>query len=1434
MNRFLTLVLLLAFGSLFAQSEHPFLIVKASDYEKWIEKADQSPWKDVKERAMDDFNTFEYDPNLNDIRDQAIMLRDILSSGTLTYILDPTNREAHKDKLLNALAQLDNLYDSRDNPPNNWDSNVPVGCAVFNAILTLDILYNNITEAERTAIEADIEKLVNENRGWYLSEYAVKGTWALYKNDRENIDRYKDLYQQRLNSLLTEDGIFTGGPGYSLSRFVKDEREQKYMFMDVLEFTGEAEFYNNPKLKKLYEWIFSQSLSAHGSIYIFGDSKLSTSSREKIYESASPARVHKFSKKAAAWAAWHQDTISEGRLLVYLGMDTIIAPERPDYAQIYKDGGAFFIQNPSPDNQMSGILWNPKSESGHSHKETNAIALAAYGEDLMLNSGYSNWGNGSLGFSWNYIHNTAVASNTALIDGQDHRSKSGGGLEEGFMTAKLSYARGLSGDALRGGTHIRNFLFVPGQAENSGYWLTLDEFEADNANTQVNTAFHPYAETYETIENEKEYQWTIQHWTENPVHLSIFLATPPDDLEVKDGLIADKENSIVGKYLYSTYNTNPQGKANVATLFFPHNAQHAKPEVEQLAAENYAGAIVSQNEIEDVVLAAKGGTAVQYDDLILDGQSAVLRYVEDSLAFFFAVKSSYFKNCGAQAVGFESERPVSLFLEKNNGKLLVAESTELSIFYPGITGISLNGEAVLPTAAEANQLTFNVEAGTYDLEIEYDEVTVPVETESCVGEYYFRNLAPHPRLMLTDEVVENLNNWRQTDTLLQDLLEVVEWYADSALRAPLISYEFDAPGNPRLKYQRRHAMFRIFNCGLMYRLTGDTTYAARIRDELLSAANFPDWGPSHFLNIGEISTLMAIGYDWTYDFLTPEERAIIREGMVEHGLKEGRKAYNGNHQNGWWINAGNNWNQVCNGGLSMAALALADEVPELSAFILQETAKSIPNALRAYLPDGAWHEGPTYWAYGTTYNGMLFSSLETALGDLQGMEGVDGYESLGESGAFHIHTVGPTGYYFNYADSKDNLYFSPVLFWLSQHFDQPGYAWFERLLCRKDLPRMRRAELMNDDTLDRFFALLVVWYSQAGQAITYDDLPLDKYFRGETAAVGAMHSDWSEEAIYLGFKGGKPRANHAHMDIGSFVLDAEGERWAMDLGGDNKDLPGYSDYNGGRWQYFRLNNLSHNTLSFSSLFQNKDASVPISQFYSFPDYAYAEVDMSDAYMLNDKTVRSFTMPDRNRVIIQDRIEGGVPSVVVRWAMVTDAEIELNRSEAFLRKNGKVMKVRINRPEDVEFTILSMDPQDPNQRSNEGTQMLAFFHPITNPNLEMLEVEFLPNDSTRTIFTNIEKTLADNIKLITYPNPFSETVQIDLQLPESERVTISVHDMTGKQVQQLFSGNWQNGTGYLSWDGKANAGQPLSSGVYFLKVQGEQFVTTRKLILQRAK
>ena len=153
-----------------------------------------------------------------------------------------------------------------------------------------------------------------------------------------------------------------------------------------------------------------------------------------------------------------------------------------------------------------------------------------------------------------------------------------------------------------------------------------------------------------------------------------------------------------------------------------------------------------------------------------------------------------------------------------------------------------------------------------------------------------------------------------------------------------------------------------------------------------------------------------------------------------------------------------------------------------------------------------------------------------------------------------------------------------------------------------------------------------------------------------------MRSNWHDaNAIYIGFKGGDNQTNHGHLDVGAFVLDALGERWALDLGADNYNLPGF--FGSRRWQYYRLINHSHNTLVINDQIQDPQARCPVIYFDSTPHRCGAIVDMTDAYKDQAESARrGIELLERRAIHVRDEIIK--VSGDVRWGMVTGAEIKL--------------------------------------------------------------------------------------------------------------------------------------------------------------------------------
>jgi len=84
----------------------------------------------------------------------------------------------------------------------------------------------------------------------------------------------------------------------------------------------------------------------------------------------------------------------------------------------------------------------------------------------------------------------------------------------------------------------------------------------------------------------------------------------------------------------------------------------------------------------------------------------------------------------------------------------------------------------------------------------------------------------------------------------------------------------------------------------------------------------------------------------------------------------------------------------------------------------------------------------------------------------------------------------------------------------------------------------------------------------------------------------------------------------------------------------------------------------------------------------------------------------------------------------------------------------------------------------------------------------------------------------------YPNPFNPETRIEFGLPRSAHVKLEILNLLGQRVRVLVDASRSAGWHSVWWDGRDETGRVASSGVYFYRMQADEFNVTRKMILLR--
>ena len=564
----------------------------------------------------------------------------------------------------------------------------------------------------------------------------------------------------------------------------------------------------------------------------------------------------------------------------------------------------------------------------------------------------------------------------------------------------------------------------------------------------------------------------------------------------------------------------------------------------------------------------------------------------------------------------------------------------------------------------------------------------------------------HPRIIADGETFDKIRELYKTDEVVKDACDVVIKQAKSwtSLNTrPLATYGL-TDGSRMLS--------SIYDCGntviasaFSYRVTGQEQYAERAWKEIENFCDdtaWPDWNPYHTMDIGEAMYNCAIAYDWLYDWLSDDQKTIIREAVVDKAWRHYWNDINGLTYTGtsngrpntpyespeeellrssMWreYTRDNNWSLIIYGGAIMTALAMCDEMPQESAEIIENALENVTGAIEGYAPDGAWFEGPSYWEYASEFLVSMLSSLENSCGTDYGYGDMPGLRSTGR----YIFALSGSDGIFNFSDTPSNAGISSDTFWYANRYnsDEVYYQAYNHYLG-KNVPIGYRTETSVTSENAGSVSRAVIWYtnSKAHKEVLPET---DIYFRDLETVT--LRSGYDNNANFIGIHGGKNDDPHSHVDSGTFVLDYDGTRFAMDLGSDNYNILG------GNYRY-RYNAQGHNVMVFDPKNDKNDGNsdnfsggqtrwnnAKIIDFKSGEDSSYAVCDLTDTYPNVSSYKRGIKLADgKRKFIIRDEFTLTSPASDAYWFMHTDAKIYIpyGGKVARLTKDGKTVYFNI--------------------------------------------------------------------------------------------------------------------------------------------------------------
>ena len=362
------------------------------------------------------------------------------------------------------------------------------------------------------------------------------------------------------------------------------------------------------------------------------------------------------------------------------------------------------------------------------------------------------------------------------------------------------------------------------------------------------------------------------------------------------------------------------------------------------------------------------------------------------------------------------------------------------------------------------------------------------------------------------------------------------------------------------------------------------------------------------------------------------------------------------------------------------------------------------------LEGGGYPEGLSYYRYGMSFTNYFISSLynlsETDF-DIMNINAL--YDSL----LYPVYLESGSDKIFNYGDVPEasnniNNVSNTRMIWMANYY-----------ISKNGKNNEEKAEnaylLYNLEAKYNWNLYNMIWYKTeyGEEAKKYSSNKKDFLFNNIGVAVLNKNFKEKNNDIYIASKGGKVQQSHGDLDLGSFVLDALGERWIEDFGLESYTAQNINNTRYGRWNYYKKRAEGHSTLVINPknntdlYLENLDlryvladqyiyANTSIDEFVQNDENSYVKMNLSDAYKRRDNNTRNDNedkfldinvtrtigvYENRSIAKITDVIRLDKERTVYSFLNIANdidnIELAEDNQSAILTKNGKKLRIELN-------------------------------------------------------------------------------------------------------------------------------------------------------------